>query len=176
MWTLRYRGPDVGSAWARRSRVQYQLSWPMAMGSVPPLLRFQPAGASAAVPRESRDLLCAPRLATPLELTRLADRRRRPREGADPGQARRSTRSMNVDVVQAHRVQRRPRSSSARRNSRSRMPQGKATTTATFNEPGEYVIRVRGDSFGNIDSTPGRSVLLDERLLESCGDAIAVDD
>ena len=33
-------------------------------------------------------------------------------------------------------------------------PQGKATTTATFKEPGEYVIRVRGDSFGNIDSTP----------------------
>jgi hypothetical protein len=30
---------------------------------------------------------------------------------------------------------------------------GMATTAATFREPGDYVVRVRGDSFGNIDST-----------------------
>jgi len=46
VWTLRYRG----QTWAVPGRAKssaYQLSWPMAMGSVPPLLRFQPAGASA---------------------------------------------------------------------------------------------------------------------------------
>ena len=32
--------------------------------------------------------------------------------------------------------------------------QGKATTMASFSEPGEYVVRVRADTFGNIDSTP----------------------
>ena len=32
-------------------------------------------------------------------------------------------------------------------------PQGRATTTATFSEPGEYVIRVRGDAHGNVDSS-----------------------
>jgi len=32
-------------------------------------------------------------------------------------------------------------------------PQGRATTTATFSEPGEYVIRARGDAHGNVDSS-----------------------
>ena len=33
--------------------------------------------------------------------------------------------------------------------------EGMATTTATFEQPGEYVIRVRADTFGRIDSSAG---------------------
>ena len=33
--------------------------------------------------------------------------------------------------------------------------EGMATTTATFEQPGEYVIRVRADNFGRIDSSAG---------------------
>ena len=31
---------------------------------------------------------------------------------------------------------------------------GRATTTVTFGEPGEYVLRVRADNFNPVDSTP----------------------
>ena len=33
--------------------------------------------------------------------------------------------------------------------------EGMATTTATFDQPGEYVIRVRADNFGRVDSSSG---------------------
>jgi hypothetical protein len=33
--------------------------------------------------------------------------------------------------------------------------QGKATTAATFAQPGEYVIRVRADNFGRVDTSAG---------------------
>lgn len=32
---------------------------------------------------------------------------------------------------------------------------GRATTTVTFSEPGEYVLRVRADNFNPVDSSPG---------------------
>jgi len=32
---------------------------------------------------------------------------------------------------------------------------GTATTSATFKQPGEYVIRVRADNFGRVDTSPG---------------------
>jgi hypothetical protein len=32
---------------------------------------------------------------------------------------------------------------------------GTAATSATFVQPGEYVIRVRADNFGRIDTNPG---------------------
>jgi len=32
---------------------------------------------------------------------------------------------------------------------------GTATTSATFKQPGEYVIRVRADNFGRLDTSPG---------------------
>ena len=33
--------------------------------------------------------------------------------------------------------------------------EGTATTSATFTQPGEYVIRVRADNFGRLDTSPG---------------------
>ena len=33
--------------------------------------------------------------------------------------------------------------------------QGTATTSATFKQPGEYVIRVRADNFGRVDTSAG---------------------
>ena len=30
-----------------------------------------------------------------------------------------------------------------------------STTSATFKQPGEYVIRVRADNFGRLDTSPG---------------------
>ena len=43
VWTLRYRGQTY-SVPGRAKNSAYQLDWPMAMGSVPPLLRFTEGG------------------------------------------------------------------------------------------------------------------------------------
>jgi hypothetical protein len=43
VWTLRHRGQSF-SVPGRARTGAYQLRWPMAMGSVPPLLRFKPDG------------------------------------------------------------------------------------------------------------------------------------
>ena len=49
----------------------------------------------------------------------------------------------------------RGRSSSARRSSAIASLTGTATTSATFKQPGEYVIRVRADNFGRLDTSAG---------------------
>ena len=41
------------------------------------------------------------------------------------------------------------------RSSRSRQLKGTATTSATFKQPGDYVIRVRADNFGRVDTSAG---------------------
>ena len=33
--------------------------------------------------------------------------------------------------------------------------EGMLTTTVTFDQPGEYVVRVRADNFGRVDSSSG---------------------
>ena len=43
VWTLRHRGQTYSVPGRSKNRA-YSLRWPMAMGSIPPLLRFTPAG------------------------------------------------------------------------------------------------------------------------------------
>jgi len=151
VWTLRYRGQTL-TVPGRAKSSAYQLSWPMAMGSVPPLLRFQPSGASARGPEGIQGPALAAKVGAPLELTVwLTDDAVHEKEPIPV--KREAVPSMNATWFKhtgpaaASVVFTPPKQPITD-------PQGKATTTATFKEPGEYVIRVRGDSFGNIDSTP----------------------
>ena len=151
VWTLRYRG----QTWAVPGRAKssaYQLSWPMAMGSVPPLLRFQPTGASARGPEGIQGPSLQAKVGTPLELTVwLTDDAVHEKE---PIPVKREI----VPSMNATWFKHTGPAAASVVFSPPKLPvadaQGKATATATFVEPGEYVIRVRGDSFGNIDSTP----------------------
>jgi hypothetical protein len=151
VWTLRYRG----QTWAVPGRTKssaYQLSWPMAMGSVPPLLRFQANGASGRGPAGLQGPALEAKVGSPLELTVwLTDDAVHEKEPIPV--KREVVPSMNAAWFKHSG----PAATSVVFNP-PKQPvadaQGKATTTATFTEPGEYVVRVRGDSFGNIDSTP----------------------
>ncbi len=149
VWTLRHQG-QTWTVPGRTKSTAYQLSWPMAMGSVPPLLRFQPDGLAGRGPTGIQGPPLQAKVEVPLELTTwLTDDAVHEKEPIPV--KREVVPSMNVTWYKhsgpvAPVVFSTPKEPVAN-------PQGKATTTATFKEPGEYVIRVRGDSYGNIDSS-----------------------
>ena len=131
----------------------YQLRWPMAMGSQPPLVRFSPDGPAARGPTGIDAEPMRASVDTPLPLTvwihddsvreeePLAVRRR----GGDAA-------AMNVTWFKhagPGSVVFSPHTEPLEET------EGMATTTATFEQPGEYVIRVRADNFGRIDSSAG---------------------
>jgi hypothetical protein len=122
----------------------------MAMGSVPPLLRFQQKGPAGRGPTGIQGPSLQAKVGAPLELTIwLTDDSVREK---DPIPVKREeVPGMNVTLFK-HSGPATPVVFSPVQQPVVD-PQGKATATATFKEPGEYVIRVRGDSFGNIDST-----------------------
>ena len=149
VWTLRYAG-QTHSVPARSKSIAYQLSWPAAMGSTPPLLRFQPSGAAG---RGPMGIQAAPLKATvgaPVPLTIwLTDDAVHDKEPIKFGKERPG---MNVSWYKhagPGRVVFDP--------PKAPFPAltGQSTTNATFTEPGEYVIRVKADTFGYSDASSG---------------------
>jgi hypothetical protein len=130
----------------------YRLRWPMAMGSVPPLLRFSPDGPAGRGPTGIDADPIRASMGTPLPLTVwLHDDSVRDEELL-PVRRRGDATAMHVtwfkhagpgSVVFSPHTE--PLAET----------EGMSTTTATFEQPGEYVIRVRADSFGRIDSSAG---------------------
>jgi len=150
VWTLRYMGQTY-SVPGRTKTTTYQLSWPMAMGSAPPLVRFQSTGQSGRGPTGIQAPPMQAKVGTPLELSVwLTDDAVHEKE---PITIKREAKaSMNATWYKysgpAHApVEFNPRTQPVAE------AQAKASTMVTFKEPGEYVIRVRGDTFGNIDSS-----------------------
>lgn len=150
VWTLRYSGKAF-SIPGRTKSTAYQLSWPMAMGSTPPLLRFSPTGQAGRGPMGVEAPPVQAKVGTPLEmsvwLTDDAVHEKEPitikREVRPAMNATWYKHSGPLNAAVEFNPPKQPIAESA----------GKATTMATFKEPGEYVVRVRGDTFGNVDST-----------------------
>jgi hypothetical protein len=152
VWTLRYQGQTYSVP--GRARVgAYRLQWPMAMGSVPPLLRFSPTGQSGRGPMGIQADPQRIPVGAPLSLAVWTndDSEREP-EPVPIKQRAGEKAAINVswskhsgpgDVVFTP-----PRTPIAEL-------QGTATTSAVFTQPGEYVIRVRVDNFGRVDTSPG---------------------
>jgi hypothetical protein len=149
VWTLRYRGQSW-SVPARTKTTSYELSWPMAMGSVPPLIRFEPNGRAGRGPTGIEAAPLEAKVGQPIELAAWLHE-----DGVhepEPIPVKRDViPSLNATWFKhsgpvAAQVQFNPPKQPIAE------AQGKATTTAVFSEPGDYVVRLRGDSFGNIDS------------------------
>ncbi len=152
VWTLRYQG-QIHRVPASTKTGAYQLSWPMAMGSVPPLLRFSPGGPSGRGPTGIQGDPLKVAVGTPLDLTvwinddsvrEVETLSIKPRGGAKA--------AMNVWWYKhsgpgpvAFSVRKQP------------IPEttGTAKASATFSMPGDYVIRARADNFGRLDTSPG---------------------
>lgn len=149
VWTLRYAGQTF-SVPGRSKSTAYQLSWPAAMGSTPPLLRFAEHGPAGRGPMGIYAPPLQAKAGTPIALTIwLTDDAVHDQEPIKFGKPRPG---MNVSwskfsgpgpVVFAPQKSGFPALS------------GPSSTMATFEQPGEYVVRVKADAFGYSDSSAG---------------------
>jgi hypothetical protein len=152
VWTLRNQGQTF-SVPGRARTGAYQLRWPMAMGSIPPLLRFMPDGGPGRGPAGIQAVPMRTSVGTPLSITVwLADDSVREPEPVTVVSKGAAKAAMNVNwrkhsgpgpIVFSPPTQPVPELL------------GTATTSATFTQPGDYVIRVRADNFGRLDTSPG---------------------
>lgn len=149
VWTLRYAG-QTHSVPARSKQIAYQLSWPAAMGSTPPLLRFQPSGAAARGPVgiQAPPLQAKVRVPVPITIW-LTDDAVHEKEPIKFGKARPG---MNISWYKHSGP-----GPIVFDPAKSPFPEltGQSTTKATFTDPGEYVIRVKADTFGYSDASAG---------------------
>ena len=131
----------------------YQLQWPMAMGSLPPLVRFSPDGPAGRGPTGIDAEPISASVDTPLPLTVwVHDDSVREEEPIAVRRRRGDAPALNVTwfkhtgpgsvVFSSH-------------TDSIAETEGMVTTTATFGQPGEYLIRVRADNFGRVDSSDG---------------------
>ncbi|MGH9785062.1 MAG: hypothetical protein ACRD88_12855 [Terriglobia bacterium] len=152
VWTLRVRGQSF-SVPGRAKTGAYQLRWPMAMGSVPPLLRFKPDGPAGRGPAGIEADPVQARVGAPLSLAIWTiDDSVREKDPVPIAVKREPKGLMNVTWYKHSGpgpvVFSPPKAPIAQL-------EGTATTSATFTQPGAYVIRVRADNFGRLDASPG---------------------
>ena len=151
VWTLNVRGQTYKVP-ANAKSGAYQLRWPMAMGSMPPLLRFSAQGPAGRGPAGIHADPMKTSVGTPLSLSiRLNDDSVREEEPIVVKQ-RQGRPALNVRWYKHSGPG--PVVFSSLRESLAQL-NGTAATSATFKQPGEYVIRVRADNFGRIDTSPG---------------------
>jgi hypothetical protein len=152
VWTLRNRG-QIFSVPGRAKIGAYQLRWPMAMGSVPPLLRFKPNGPAGRGPAGIQADPVQTSVGAPLSLTIwITDDSVREKDPVPIKQREAAKAAMNVTWYKHSGPG--PVVFSQRKEPIAQT-EGTATTSATFTQAGEYVIRVRADNFGRLDTSPG---------------------
>jgi hypothetical protein len=149
VWTLRYAG-QTHSVPARSTSASYQLSWPAAMGSVPPLLRFVEKGSSGRGPTGIQAPPLQAKVGTPVALTIwLTDDAVHDKEPIKFGRER-----PGMNVTWCKYAGPGPVTFDPEKVGFPALT-GQSSTKATFQEPGEYVIRVKADAFGYSDSSAG---------------------
>jgi len=150
-WTLSVNGQTHKVPASTKSGA-YQLRWPMAMGSIPPVLRFSADGPSGRGPTGIQADPVRTSVGVPLSITIwIADDSKREEEPIVIKQ-RQARPAMNVTWYKHS-------GPGPIVFSKSKEPieqlNGTATASATFKQPGEYVIRVRTDNFGRVDTSAG---------------------
>jgi hypothetical protein len=152
LWTLRYQG-QIFSVPGRAKTGAYQLRWPMAMGSIPPMLRFTADGPAGRGPTGIEASPLRASAGKPLPLTVwVADDSVREPEPITVATKGAPKAAMNV-IWRKHAGP----GPIAFTPAAQPIPElkGMASTSATFTEPGDYVVRVRADNFGRLDTSPG---------------------
>ena len=143
-WTVRSNGRTERVP-GRVTSVAYELSLQaMAMGSLPPSVWFEPGKKGSGPAGIVAEKTITAKVGVPVELTVFAadDRSERTSEPVPLGVT--WTKHQGAGQVQFG-------------SARGTIPVGsdRASTTAVFSQPGEYMIRVRVDNFRAIDSAPG---------------------
>jgi hypothetical protein len=151
VWTLHLNGQTYKVPGTAKSGA-YQLRWPMAMGSVPPLLRFSPEGPAGRGPTgihaDPKQISVGMPLSLAIWMNDDSVRE------ADPVAIKPRQERPAVNVTWLKHSGPGPVVFSRSKESFTLL-NGTATASATFKQPGEYVIRVRVDNFGRLDTSPG---------------------
>jgi hypothetical protein len=155
VWTLRHAG-QTHKVPGRTKTGAYGLRWPMAMGSIPPLVGFT---ASTMTGRGPAGIESAPMQATvgvPLPITIWTKDDSERDDGAEGGvqfKARGPARpAINIKWYKHSGpgpVTFDPATSGLK------TLEGSSSSTATFSQAGAYTLRVRVDNFGRPDTSPG---------------------
>ncbi|MEW6323138.1 MAG: hypothetical protein AB1635_18880 [Acidobacteriota bacterium] len=153
VWTLRYLGQTY-TVPARTRHSAYMLKWPMAMGSIPPLLRFAPDGPAGRGPTGIESGPVKATVGTPLAVTIWAtDDSVREKDPVEVT-SRRETRTGAINVTWYKHSGPGPVAFDPAKAIIAEL-QGTSSTSVTFTQPGEYVLRVRADNFGRLDTSAG---------------------
>jgi hypothetical protein len=153
VWTLRYRGQSYRVP-GRSKTGAYQLRWPMAMGSVPPLLRFTAGGPTGRGPVGLQSDLLQATVGKPLALTVYFKDDSVREADAVPFKPRGGAAKAAINVTWYKHTGPGAVTFDPAQSGIAEL-EGQASTSATFDAPGDYVLRVRGDNFGRFDTSPG---------------------
>lgn len=152
VWTLRHGG-QTHKVPGRSKIGAYSLNWPMAMGSIPPLVRFKADGPAGRGPAgvESEPLQAT--TGTPLPITIwVKDDSERDAESIQIKPRGKPRPTINVNWYKHSGpgpVTFDPPTSGLM------ALEGNAASTVTFTQPGTYMLRVRADNFGRPDTSAG---------------------
>jgi len=152
VWTLR-NGGQVYKVPGRTRTGAYGLKWPMAMGSVPPVVRFSATGPTGRGPMGIESAPLQATVGTPLPLTAwIKDDSQRDAETV-PLKVRGPARPL-IGVSWYKHSGPGPVKFDPVKSGLMEL-EGTTTSTVTFTQPGVYMLRVRADNFGRPDTSPG---------------------
>lgn len=152
VWTLRHAGQSHKVP-GRTKTGAYGLKWPMAMGSIPPALRFAATGPEGRGPMGIEGPALQATVGTPLPVTIWINDDSKREADTIPLKARGPVRPA-VNVVWYKHSGPGPVKFDPARTGMTELA-GTAATTATFTQPGAYMLRVRADNFGRPDTSAG---------------------
>ena len=155
VWTLRHAG-QTHKVPGRTKAGAYGLRWPMAMGSIPPTLRFSATGPTGRGPVGIESALMPATVGVPLPLTIwLKDDSQRD-SGADGG-VQFKDRGPARPAINVNWYKHSGPGPVVFDPAKSGLTdlEGSATATATFTQPGTYMLRVRAVNFGRPDTSAG---------------------
>ena len=135
----------------------YQLQWPMAMGSQPPLVRFSPNGPAGRGPTGVDAESISTSVDTPLSLTIWIDDDSVREEEPVAVRQRRADPDKPIPALTVTWFKHTGPGSVVFSPHTDELAEteGMATTPATFGHPGEYLVRVRAASFGGGGGSAG---------------------
>ena len=152
VWTLRHAG-QIHKVPGRTKSGAYGLKWPMAMGSIPPALRFAATGPEGRGPMGIEGPPLQATVGTPLPVTVWVNDDSKREADPIPLKARGPARPA-VNVAWYKHSGPGPVKFDPARNGLTELA-GTAATNATFTQPGTYTLRARVDNFGRPDTSAG---------------------
>lgn len=152
VWTLQHAG-QRHKVPGRTKTGAYGLKWPMAMGSIPPALRFAATGPEGRGPMGIEAPALQATVGTPLPVTIWINDDSKREADTIPLKTRGPARPA-VNVVWYKHSGPGPVKFDPARTGMAELA-GTAATMATFAQPGAYTLRVRVDNFGRPDTSAG---------------------